>query len=913
MRNETWKRMGSVAFALALALAGCKGDKGPAGATGPTGDTGQSGVSTGSITGTLQVAGGAGVPGAIVTTSPLDIASAPTGADGQFTIANVPIGTYSLSVAGPRVTGITVPGVVVVAQTPTSIGTKVLAYTPIDIAAIVTPVPAGFGKAVPLSATVTGATGPLTYTWSQVSGPTAAAFSDPASATPTFTTGTFEAMVAGGKLRNLTAPPARNGLLALSAQHVTNSTYSLKLTVSDGQYTQSRTFSIVTALVSAGQNAGATASVPLKVMVVGNTGTVDPAGWTLDTSGAAGSAAVLEAATSKNPWFVPDVAGVYVLKNGAAVVSTITASSWLGAPSASCGICHSAFPAAQANVAAKFKAWNNSAHGNHFFKYFAYDAAGNLVPKADPAATSVVVPTATAGVNWTLTAPFRPITTFEFGITGGEGNHYSESCMRCHTVGMNTAVANGGIDDVAGYAFPSLGSSVDALAAPDPAKWAALPQAVKDRAGMQCESCHGPLGRHATSGAAVPKAFFDAGTCAVCHDSGSNHNRYALWAQSGHANLTLAEEEGTSTNCGRCHSAQGFVAWSKVGFERNTNLAAAPSLADIEPQTCVACHDPHTTGLRVDESQPITTTSGFTVSGAGVGQLCVICHSSRRGLHNDSNAAANTSYSLPHAAAQSDLFFGQNVYFFGALDDGSTTSTHAYVLEGTCGGCHMEKGLAYEGIKDIPPTSLTTNHTFKVSTDLCAKCHEGASLAGLKERTEGGIAAMKIALAAAAQRSMPSTAGFKATLPTPVAGLTCSLRATFTGVPRPTTVAIGLPTGHGTGFSFSWAADVQYTILAADNASVDCDSATAGTQPIAADIGPVTIPANSVQGVTLDAKLTALDGTTVLMPANGDLFKAWWNMALIEEEGSFGAHNPGFTQQVLAASTSRALAIPAAP
>lgn len=906
MHTRICKRMGALLFAVSLAMAGCKGEAGPQGPQGNPGEPGEPGVSTGTITGTLQVTGGAGVPGAIVKTVPLDIASAATGPDGVFTIANVPAGTYTLSVSGPDVTGTTISNVVVVAQTPTNVGMKTVAYTPIKIAFPAFPVPAGFGKAVTLGATVTGATGALTYTWSQVSGPTTGAFSSTTIAAPTFTTGTLEAMIAGGKLRNLTAPVARNGLLAFTAQHVTNSTYSLKLAVGDGKYTQSATFSVVPALVSAGQNVGAEASVPTKVPVFATTGTVDTAngGWTLTKP--AGSTAALEEAASKTPWFIPDVAGAYVLKNGTATVSTLMVSDWHGAPTAAgCNGCHGS--TIDAIVIDKFKAWNNSAHGNHFFKYFTYDAAGNLVPKADPLAQTVVVPTATEGVSWTLTAPFRPITTFEFGITGGEGNHYSESCMRCHTMGMNKAVANGGVDDVTGYAFPNLGTSVDALPAPDMTAWNAFPQDVRNRAGMQCESCHGALGQHAADGTVKPKAFFDSGTCAVCHDSGTNHNKYALWMQGGHSNLTLAEEEGTSTNCGRCHSAQGFVEWSKSGFNPATNLAVAPSVSDIEPATCVACHDPHSTGLRVDESQPVTITSGFTVWGAGAGQLCVICHSSRRGLHNDS--LTNTSYSLPHAAAQSDLFFGQNLYFMGALTDGATMSKHAYVLEGTCAGCHMEKDLASEG---LTPAVSITNHSFKVSANVCGKCHEGAAFEALKTRTEAGVAQLGTAIAAAAQRSVPATAGFKATVPTDVSGNTCNLLATFATAPRPSTVVLGLPVGHGAGFTFTWTAAQTYVASAADNTAVDCDPNTTGTQPIAADV-TVALAANAPIGVVLDAKLTAIDGTTKLIPANGDLFKAWWNLALIEDEGSFGGHNPGVAQQVLTVSFGKANAIPAAP
>jgi hypothetical protein len=205
-----------------------------------------------------------------------------------------------------------------------------------------------------------------------------------------------------------------------------------------------------------------------------------------------------------------------------------------------------------------------------------------------------------------------------------------------------------------------------------------------------------------------------------------------------------------------------------------------------------------------------------------------------------------------------------------------------------------------------------TNHSFKVSANVCGKCHEGGSFDALKERTEAGVAQLGAAIAAAAQRAIPATAGFKATAQTAVGGNTCNLLGTFTGVARPSTVALGLPSGHGAGFTLTWTGDVTYTALASENATVDCDPATAGTQPITTD-QVVTVTANAPLGVVLDAKLTTLDGATKLVPANGDLFKAWWNMALIEDEGSFGAHNPGVTQRVLAVSLAKAAALPTAP
>ncbi len=904
MKHQNWKRMGSLLFALSLAMAACTGDKG---------DTGGPGASTGSISGTLHDSDGAPVPNATVAvTTPgtgLTI-SATSAADGTFTLTNVPLGTHQLTVSGTGITTQTISNVVVVAQTTTNTGTTELTYTPYNIVFASVPNPAGFGTTVQLTPTITrldgGTVGTLTYAWTIASGPTTAtsAFSATNVAAPTFTTGTVTAMIAGGKLRNFRVA-ARDGLLGVTAQNVTDMTYTLNLAISDGQHSQSKTVTVPCAIVSSGQNDLAAATVPVAVPVLAHTETVDAAGWTLDYTGGSTSSATIHDAASNNPWFVPDVEGVYTLKNGATTVSTVTAANWNGAPSAPCGACHSGTQLT--NVAAKFKDWKNSAHGNHYWKYFEYNTSGTLVPVGG--GSSVVVPTATEGIDWTISAP---MSLFEVGVTGGRGASYSESCARCHTVGLNRAVANNGLDDITGYAFPTLTNPVPA--APILTNFSSMPTGVKNRGAIQCENCHGPLGVHAASGdpASKPKSFFGAEGCGVCHDSGSHHDRFDLWSQGGHSNLTLAEEEGTSTNCGRCHSAQGFVAWSKVGFTLS-NLAAAPATAaDVEPQTCQACHDPHTTLLRVDESASMATTSGFTVSGAGAAELCVVCHSSRRGLHRD--GTANTSYSLPHAGAQSDLFFGQNAYFIPVadMDAGVTMPRHAYVIEDTCVGCHMAANLAYEGLTAAP---RSTNHSFKVNTNVCGICHQGASFEALKTRTEAGIAALSTSVASAARRTIPSTAGFKGSVPTDVNAdgtNDCNLVATFATAPRPSTAVLGLPVGHGAGFTFTWAAAQTYTIYTGDNTTVDCDSATAGTQPISANIGPVAVAANAPVGVVLDATLTDLGGTA-LISASSDTFKAWWNLALIEDEGSFGAHNPAFSQQVLAVSKQRADAVTTAP
>ena len=111
------------AVVVALLLAACEGPKGPAGPTGPEGSQGPAGdngtngdngaegaegpagpagadgadaVDTGTLSGTVtDFYSNAGVTGITVTTNPGEL-EATTGADGTYTLADLPIGSYSV-------------------------------------------------------------------------------------------------------------------------------------------------------------------------------------------------------------------------------------------------------------------------------------------------------------------------------------------------------------------------------------------------------------------------------------------------------------------------------------------------------------------------------------------------------------------------------------------------------------------------------------------------------------------------------------------------------------------------------------------------------------------------------------------------------------------------------------------------
>jgi hypothetical protein len=429
--------------------------------------------------------------------------------------------------------------------------------------------------------------------------------------------------------------------------------------------------------------------------------------WSLDLGDAPGSSTSLVDATTQSPWFVPDVEGVYALSVSDAdpaatdpVTIEVHASEWIGSITGQdvdgfpvsedrCSICHNEGPIASDN----FTPWSQTGHAAIF---------------TDLLNTS---------------------------------SYYGERCFSCHTVGFDPDVDNGGIDDAADYGdFLADGL----LGNPDPDNWTRVlsdhPETGR-LANAQCENCHGPVeASHANT--SISSISIASENCATCHGEPLRHARYQQWQLSRHANYTLAEEEGSSGNCSRCHTGNGFLAWLPVllGEEEGDpgdSVAVTWSTDEVHPQTCVTCHDPHSTGtksgiptdatVRISDDTPLLL-AGFEAHDVGRGALCMTCHNTRRGLRNDSNFdeifGTSEVTRAPHGGAQTDMLMGENAYLVevGNRGNHSTDVGGDRGLPDTCVTCHMEE--------TPPPDDLAynqggTNHTFFASPEICADCHFG--------------------------------------------------------------------------------------------------------------------------------------------------------------------------------------------
>ncbi len=575
-----------------------------------------------------------------------------------------------------------------------------------------------------------------------------------------------------------------------------------------------------------------------------------------------GSKVVLSDASTQNPSFTPDVAGKYTLtENSSGATINVYAGTWAGAItgqdkngrplSADCTSCHNGKIAAD-----QFAAWKESGH------------AEILTENIDNPA-----------------------------------GHWSLACAGCHSVGYDGNPDNGGFDKALadeGWEAPhgAVGNWKKMLA--DNPKSARF-------ANIQCENCHGPNNKstlHANGNIDAARVSLSSDVCGACHGEPPRHARYQQWEESGHGNYEFAILESAVENrgplaghCGRCHSGQGFLAWIEQGdltkwiqgADGNATVDELKALGltedSVHPQTCVVCHDPHEQGTTSGEPNTATVRiegntemlpAGFQASNVGHGALCMTCHNTRNGLHND--AKPPTSHSAPHVAAQADVLMGENAYFVAE----GQRSPHSFIKD-SCAHCHMEV--------TPPPAELSynlsgTNHAFEASLKICASCHSDA-LDGkaLQTNYEEKLHKLGGQMGKYLLDTLAAKIGAEVTLkdytPHVYAGKSYDM-ASDAVVVSEANIASAEPTEpHGQqGFIIKFKSPVTFTY------------SPEGEQAHTVELSEAEVQLRDI----------TTDGNTQVIPVGDALVRVGWNYFLIHGDGSEGIHNPAFTNDVLDAS-----------
>lgn len=890
---------GTLASLVCLGLAACTGDQGPPGEQGPPGTP-----LTGTISGrVIDGVTNAGLAGVKVTAG--DASGTPelatTDADGGFSLT-VTAGAVDVSFDKDFYTSPGTQRTYVKAGETTPLSSTMNEAASGKPSLVLGGPPGndvGYGAVVALTANASDPNGDaLVFTWTNTTAPVLG------SVTGSGTSGTMAmpTMAEAFAFRPDPTNPGqfiagytledRFGIIPIITD--TRGQITASVTVSDG-HGQSATASIT---FNAASLHGGTRDVPVGQRIYLNSGREGAAAWTLSAI-PAGSKAVLDDPTSRTPSFVADAIGTYTVSEGANTMA-ISATRWLGAlaggtgntvvPDDTCTTCHGGLFGNKMVIPDKFTPWLGTQHA----------------------------------------------TMFTRGINGVASDHYSGACFGCHTVGFDEGVASNGFDDQAAamkWTMPVMGpGNWDNLVAQAPS--------VARLANIQCENCHGPQGLSAGDRLAhtqtwdanqqpqpflSPRISYAAENCATCHGAGAHHI-YSEWAtlstgHMGHANRDAtgfaASKTGLNASCGRCHSAQGYTLYAagldagRVALDSKNPLLPTITSANVQPVTCVACHDPHDAKnpnqLRFYDTTP-NLPSGFAGAGMGKGALCLTCHNSRNGaqtgsltltyLHEDGetyNSGNPVGYSAPHQADQGDVFLGHNAYF---LEGSAPIAKHA-AIEDTCVGCHMTlqpKGYLSHG------APARSGHLFRIEAAdkqaLCANCHGGAvDGEGIQAQVESQIAALAAKINSAVKTRLNASADgavfVRAWDPDSDLYTTASSTA-------PSNLGLNLKTNpltsvkveevHGQiGFllTFTQAITVSF---------VDSTGKVVVTKPtLSFGVQMGAIQTNAVDGVALYA-------------VSGNLVRAGWNYFLIEGDQSKGLHNPSFVNAVLNATLNKDLA-----
>ncbi|HSH09841.1 MAG TPA: hypothetical protein VK995_05600, partial [Oceanipulchritudo sp.] len=208
-----------------------------------------------------------------------------------------------------------------------------------------------------------------------------------------------------------------------------------------------------------------------------------------------------------------------------------------------------------------------------------YTGAGNIA-NANPVYPQCALCHQGNAIGWLETGH---ASFFEEAIDGIKSSHYGEDCTHCHVLGgHNPEAQNNNFWNVAA-SLPEPWTFPDVL---QPGNWDAMPSALKAKASIQCEHCHGAGSEHHGDKTAISVSF-NAGDCGQCHDEAPYHNKNREWLNSTHARVTDYPTGEGRGSCIKCHTAMGFVGT----LDGKTGITT-----DYEAISCAACHDPHDAG-----------------------------------------------------------------------------------------------------------------------------------------------------------------------------------------------------------------------------------------------------------------------------------------------------------------------------
>ncbi len=211
-----------------------------------------------------------------------------------------------------------------------------------------------------------------------------------------------------------------------------------------------------------------------------------------------------------------------------------------------------------------------------------------------------------------------------------------------------------------------------------------------------------------------------ASNCFNCHNDQETFliSAEQQWSNSLHAS-GLNTNRASSASCSGCHSSEGFL--DRVAGE-NPGTYTNPTVIH-----CFTCHAPHSEGnFGLRASDPVTLVTDTTID-IGNGNLCAMCHKSRRSVGSQVGTPTvsftNTHWG-PHYGVQADVLAATNGYEFAGYTY-TETPYHRDLTDNGCVDCHFDQGRNF----------VVGGHSFNMRADLegtevtntatCTKCHTG--------------------------------------------------------------------------------------------------------------------------------------------------------------------------------------------
>ena len=258
----------------------------------------------------------------------------------------------------------------------------------------------------------------------------------------------------------------------------------------------------------------------------------------------------------------------------------------------------------------------------------------------------------------------------------------------------------------------------------------------------------------------------------------------------------------------------------------------------------------------------------------GRGAICITCHNTRNGAHND-HTGNPTNYTSPHSAAQGDVLMGQNAYLVSIGD----RSPHSFIND-TCTTCHME-------LTPPPPefslSGAGTNHSFKASLNICGQCHGVFDGGSLQENVEADVNELAglLGVYLTDKITAAGAVSIKDYTPHTFNGKAYDMKSGAVVV-QASNIASAAPTEpHGQqGYILKFKTPVDFTYSPAGEAPHTLTLTEAQVQ-----LGDITT-----------------DGTAALIATSDIMVRAGWNYFLIHGDASKGIHNPDFVWNVLETS-----------